>query len=114
MLVTIAIPLLISVFTTVTDEMAESGAQKFRGSLTILRICVNVQWSVAAFYFGISRGALFAATASDDLRQICSMLMIVSLILGLLGTVFIRRYMWLAYTLACASLVAVLAIGAQL
>lgn len=111
--VTIAIPLLISVFTTVTDEMAESGAERFRALLTFQRVCVNVQWSLAAFYFGISRSALYP-NSSADIREISSTLMIASLILGLLGTVFIRRASWLAYTFAGLSLLVVLGIGTRL
>jgi hypothetical protein len=111
--VTIAIPLLISVFTTITDEMAESGADRFRGLLTFRRVCVNVHWSMAAFYFGISRGALYPS-ASADTREVASALMFASLVLGLLGTVLIRRVSWLAYMLAGISLVVVLWVGTTL
>jgi hypothetical protein len=97
--VTIAIPLLISIFATITDEMAESGADRFRGALTLRRVCVNVQWSASAFYFGISRGALYP-TATSDVRDFSSVLMIVSLVAALLGTVLIRRYAWLVRSVA--------------
>jgi hypothetical protein len=66
----------------------------------------------AAFYFGISRGALYP-NAAENIRQISSVLMIGSLIVALLGTVFIRRFARTAYLVASISLLVVPGVSAN-
>src|SRR5947209_3294820 len=64
----LGIPLLISLFATVTDEMAESGADRFRLALTARKLSVNAQWSFTGFYLGAARGVLFPK-ASNNVRD---------------------------------------------
>ena len=91
----IGVPLLISIFATTTDEMAESGAEKFRVGLAARRMCVNAHWSLAAFYVGTTRGALFPQ-ASAHVKDIALLLMGLSLLFGLVGAILLRRSpLWL-------------------
>jgi hypothetical protein len=66
----------------------------------------------AAFFFGRSRGALYP-NAAENIRQISSVLMIGSLIVALLGTVFIRRFVRTAYLVASISLLVVPGVSAN-
>jgi hypothetical protein len=84
LLFVLGIPLLISIFATVTDEAAESGADKFRVGLAVRRMCVNAHWSLAGFYLGATRGVLFPQ-APAGIRDLALFLVIVSLLLGLVG-----------------------------
>ncbi len=86
----LGIPLLISCFATITDEAAESGAEKFRVMLTVRRICVNAQWAFAGFYFGAARGVLFPE-ASSDIKGMAIGLVVASLVLGAVGAIALRR-----------------------
>ena len=100
----IGIPLLISIFATTTDEMAESGADRFRVGLAVRRMCVNAHWSLAAFYIGATRGVLFPQ-ATARTRDIAFILMGVSLFLGLAGTIALRRAGWSLSIIAILSLI---------
>src|ERR1700694_482562 len=86
----LGIPLLISIFATITDEAAESGADKFRISLTGRKMCVNAHWSLAGFYFGAARGVLFPQ-ASQEIKDFALTLVLVSLVLGAVRTIALRR-----------------------
>jgi hypothetical protein len=90
LLLVLGIPLLISIFATITDEAAESGAERFRVGLVARRICVNAHWSLAGFYFGAARGVLFPK-APPEIRDFALFLVLVSIFLGAVGTIALRR-----------------------
>jgi hypothetical protein len=90
----LGIPLLISIFATTTDEMAESGADNFRVGLAVRRMCVNAHWSLAGFYIGATRGVLFPQAPART-RDIAFILMCGSLFFGLVGAIALRRAGWL-------------------
>ena len=90
LLLVLGIPLLISIFATVTDEAAESGAEKFRVGLVARRICVNAHWSLAGFYFGAARGVLFPS-APPEIREYAMGLVVLSFVSCAIGTISLLR-----------------------
>jgi hypothetical protein len=98
----LGIPLLISIFATTSDEMAESGADKFRVGLALRRMCVNAHWSLAGFYIGATRGVLFPQAAALT-RDIALALVCVSLFFGLVGAIALRRARWLLFLIVILS-----------
>jgi hypothetical protein len=107
-LTSIAIPVLLSIISTVTTEAAESGRDNIRGNALAINACANVQWALMAFYVLIARGVLLPSTNAST-KDGAWIWMFVSLLFA--GVAQLKKYSRLAPLLAAVAFVIVLFFG---
>lgn len=112
-LLSMGIPVILSILTTVTDEGAESGSASFRGNAVMHRACVNIHWGLTAFYLSIIRGILFPSIA-PALKEGAWGLLFVSILFGVIGAFTIRKQGYVPPIVAILSSIFVLAFGSRI
>jgi len=105
-----AIPISLSIITTITDEGAEVGRDGFRGDVVVRKGSVNVHWGLLAFYLAAARGILTPNT-SPQMRDGALVLLFVSFALGLIATFTIKVKPYVPPIAAAISLLIVLLFG---
>lgn len=81
-MLSLAMPLLLSIMSALTDEAAEGGGS-IRGKQLWDKCCANSQWALAAFYLLIMRGISFPGAP----KELAVGLFVLSCILGLAARV---------------------------
>ncbi|MFY9561289.1 MAG: hypothetical protein WAQ52_13735 [Terriglobales bacterium] len=108
-LLSVAIPLVITICTTTVDEIAESGKEA-RPKIAVQKFFVNIQWALMVFYFSVARGIILPGMSSTA-ADLSFFFALFSLALGLISTIAIRRTDWLGPLLAMVSLCGFLWLG---
>ena len=111
-LISLAIPLLLSMFPTVLDELVEKG-ENYRGEAMFQKGCVSCQSAFVAFYFLILRGILFPGI-DPTVREELWIPLLLSLLFAIVGAFSVKTRPLVGPIMAGISFSIVLYVGMHL